>query len=65
MAQTFTTFNVPGAIYTLAQGINKQGVVDGAYMDANGNHGFIWSKGQFQDRLSGNPSVERRHRGTR
>ena len=43
----FTTINVPGAIYTVAQGINNQGAVAGAYLDANGHHGFIWSKGQF------------------
>ena len=43
----FTTINVPGATYTLAQGINNQGDVAGAYLDADGNHGFIWSKGEF------------------
>ncbi len=45
--QNFTTINVPGAIYTLGQGINNQGVVVGSYLDANGHHGFIWSKGKF------------------
>jgi uncharacterized membrane protein len=39
--------DVPGAIYTLASGINNQGTVVGSYLDASGNHGYIWSKGKF------------------
>jgi probable HAF family extracellular repeat protein len=43
----YTTLDVPGAIYTLASGINNQGTVVGSYLDASGNHGFIWSNGEF------------------
>jgi hypothetical protein len=43
----YTTLDVPGAIYTLASGINNQGTVVGSYLDASGNHGYIWSNGEF------------------
>jgi uncharacterized membrane protein len=43
----FTTFDVPGADYTLVSGINNDGVVTGAYAGADGvPHGYIWFAGQ-------------------
>ena len=44
----FTTFNAPGATYTIGSGINNQGVVAGTYLIApHGHHGFLWSKGKL------------------
>jgi hypothetical protein len=44
----YTTFDVPGALATLAYGINNLTVVTGLYLDASGNpHGYFWSRGQF------------------
>jgi probable HAF family extracellular repeat protein len=38
----FRDIDFPGAIYTVALGINDQGVIVGRYVDASGNeHGFI------------------------
>ena len=38
----FTSFDVPGDIFTDAAGINPSGVIVGIYVDAAGNeHGFI------------------------
>ena len=43
----FTTFDVPGADYTLVSGINNDGVVTGGYAGADGvPHGYIWFAGQ-------------------
>jgi uncharacterized membrane protein len=36
-----TSFNVPGATDTGAQGINSNGAITGSYVDANGGHGFV------------------------
>lgn len=44
----YTTLTVPGAAYTIGNGINNEGVVTGLYVNPDhSHHGFIWSKGQF------------------
>src|SRR5687768_8815364 len=44
----FTSLEVPGAVFTNAQGINARGDVVGFYTDAAGlNHGFRWSRGAY------------------
>jgi hypothetical protein len=41
---TFTPLNFPGAMLTMALGVNNSNQVVGSYNDASGNsHGFIWS----------------------
>jgi len=43
----YTSFDVPGAAYTIGSAINNEGVVDGLYVNPDhSHHGFIWSKGQ-------------------
>jgi probable HAF family extracellular repeat protein len=45
---TFTSIDVPGAIATIATGINARGHIVGIYSDAAGNsHGFLLRKGDF------------------
>src|ERR1043166_6954321 len=45
---TFTTIDVPGAIFTVAEGINPAGEIVGIYTDANGvDHGFLLRQGSF------------------
>ena len=45
---TFTTIDVPGAVFTFAYGINSLGEIVGRYNDANFlEHGFLLSHGQF------------------
>ncbi len=44
----YTTLDVPGAIYTIGNGINNEGVAVGLYVNPDGSHhGFIWFKGRF------------------
>jgi hypothetical protein len=44
--QNYTTFNVSGALYTVAFGINNEGVVSGMYVNPdNSHHGYFWSRG--------------------
>ena len=43
----YTTLDVPGAIFTLANAINNRGEVPGLYLDASGYHGFLWSHGEY------------------
>src|SRR2546427_10609781 len=44
----FTQIDVPGALFTVANGINPQGDIVGAYVDSSGRlHGFLLSKGKF------------------
>src|SRR6266851_3892017 len=44
-AQTFTTFDVPGAAGTIPLSINPAGQITGAYFDANFvDHGFLREK---------------------
>ena len=45
---TFTTIDVPGAIRTLATGINASGNIVGWFQDPKGIiHGFLLSEGRF------------------
>jgi probable HAF family extracellular repeat protein len=45
---TYITFDVPGAIATVAQGVNAEGAVVGVYSDSAGKqHGFLLSGGSF------------------
>ena len=37
----FTTIDVPGATYSLAQGINDAGQIVGSFFDDSGFHGFL------------------------
>jgi hypothetical protein len=44
----YTTLDAPGAIYTIGNGINNEGVVAGLYVNPDhSHHGFMWSKGHF------------------
>jgi probable HAF family extracellular repeat protein len=44
----YTTLDAPGAIYTVAFGINNKGQVVGLYEDAShDHHGYIWTEGTF------------------
>ena len=44
----FTQIDVPGALFTVTNGINARGDIVGAYVDSNGRlHGFLLSKGRF------------------
>jgi hypothetical protein len=44
----FTQIDVPGSVFTIANGINPQGDIVGAYVDSSGRlHGFLLSKGRF------------------
>jgi uncharacterized membrane protein len=38
---SYTTLDVPGAIWTGASGINDSGQIVGSYEDAGGTHGFL------------------------
>ena len=44
---TFTDATPPGSDFTIAQGINKAGVISGNGHDANGSYAFIWQQGTF------------------
>jgi len=45
---TFTTIDVPGAVRTVAIGINASGHIVGRYFSADGAvHGFLLRKGEF------------------
>jgi uncharacterized membrane protein len=46
----FTTIDVPGAVFTIINGINASGRLAGTYSiagDLKPNHAFFWSKGDF------------------
>jgi probable HAF family extracellular repeat protein len=44
----FTRIDFPGAVNTVARGLNDRGQVVGGYLDADGRfHGFLWDKGRF------------------
>ena len=44
----YTTLDVPGALLTVAEGINDPGQIGGLYVDADGNqHGFVLSNGVY------------------
>jgi probable HAF family extracellular repeat protein len=45
----FTSFDVPGSIYTQAFGINNRGQISGGYRDASGRqHAFLQDQGRSQ-----------------
>jgi probable HAF family extracellular repeat protein len=44
---TFTTIDVPGALFTDCVGINRFGDIVGHYIDATGSHGYLFHKGSF------------------
>jgi hypothetical protein len=45
---TFTQIDVPGSVFTIANGINQKGDIVGAYIDSRGGlHGFLLSNGAF------------------
>lgn len=46
---TFTSIDVPGALVTVARGINPQGEIVGWYVDSatQRQRGYLWSKGEF------------------
>lgn len=47
-AQTYTTIDPPGSVFTGAFGINDIGQIVGRYADATGiNHGFLLSNGDY------------------
>lgn len=46
-AFSYTTIDVPGAMATQPQGINRQGDVVGIFRDAKGVHGFLLRNGTF------------------
>ena len=46
-ALVYTTIDVPGAISTIAQGINSRGDIVGGYVDGTGGHGYLLSEGVF------------------
>src|SRR5215469_12731351 len=41
LGYTFRTFDVPGATGTQVNGVNDGGVIEGAFTDASGQHGFV------------------------
>ena len=44
----FTQIDMPGALFTVANGINARGDIVGAYVDSNGRlHGFLLSNASF------------------
>ena len=44
---SFTTINVPGAVFTGANRINDSGQIVGHFNDATGGHGFVKTGGIF------------------
>ncbi|MEO7319762.1 MAG: hypothetical protein ABIZ56_12300, partial [Chthoniobacteraceae bacterium] len=45
---SFNTIDIPGALFTVINGINAPGRFTGTYADASGTpHAFVWSKGVF------------------
>jgi uncharacterized membrane protein len=46
-AYTFTPIDVPGAVRTVAFGINGAGQIVGTFADNTGNHGFLDTGGSF------------------
>ena len=46
--ETFETIAYPGSSWTYAYGINERGDVVGIYGDASGNHGYVYSRGEYR-----------------
>lgn len=44
---TVVPLDVPGAVVTVAHGINAAGQVVGTYTDTLGRHGFVYAEGAF------------------
>jgi probable HAF family extracellular repeat protein len=44
---SFTTLDPPGSTYTEAYGINNSGQIVGKYVDAGGQHGFLFDQGSY------------------
>jgi probable HAF family extracellular repeat protein len=44
---SYTTLDVPGAYYTIANGINNSGQIVGYYADGHGYHGFLFDQGNY------------------
>jgi probable HAF family extracellular repeat protein len=44
---TFSTLAVPGALSSVATGINASGQIVGNFSDATGQHGFLYRDGQY------------------
>ena len=44
---TYTSIDVPGAVQTLAHGINSQGQIVGEFMNTDGSFGFLLKRGHF------------------
>jgi uncharacterized membrane protein len=49
LAQTFTTIDVPGAVFTQPTGINSAGRIVGFYIDGTtfASHGFLLEQGTY------------------
>ena len=45
---TYTTLDFPGGQFTQAAGINGAGAIAGSFMDAKGEHGFVYRNGQWK-----------------
>src|SRR5262252_330788 len=45
LGYVFRTFDVPGATGTQVNGVNDGGVIEGAFTDASGQHGFVVGPG--------------------
>src|SRR5215831_6230245 len=45
LGYVFRTFDVPGATGTQVNGVNDGGVIEGAFSDASGQHGFVVGPG--------------------
>jgi len=45
LGYVFRTFDVPGATGTQVNGVNDGGVIEGAFTDASGQHGFVIGPG--------------------
>ena len=44
----FTPLDIPGAVHTVASGVNDAGIIVGEYTDSSGTrHGFLWQGGSF------------------
>jgi hypothetical protein len=42
----FSSFDPPGSVFTVPQGINERGEISGGFIDAQGAHGFLLRHGK-------------------
>ena len=62
----FTQIDVPGSVFTVANGINPRGDIVGAYVDSSGRlHGFLLSKGKLLPSTRREPISPSRYISTR